>query len=273
MNNDTDNLARHALDAGIAAVTLNDPLAIGADGREHLIVPNDFQVKDITDPLKLPTRIKQSITVDTRESLTAYANRFSDNRSIILADYDAGTITAHLDWHSNNQNELQAQHNAHSVTLKLRNSEEYARWNAMEDIMHSQEEFALFIEENVADVSYPDHSDLIEICRELEASQGVKFKSGTRLDNGDRSFTYENETHIKSEIAVPKEIGLLIPLYFGEPPVEVHAKFRFRPTANGLQLGFRWHRVEYRRQATFQEMATLAADETGLPSLFGRQSI
>lgn len=272
MHNETENAARHALDAGLAAAALQKPVVQAQDGREYLLAPNGFSKHDITDPLKLPTRIEQRITVDTRESLTAYANRFHDNRSILIADYDAGAITAHLDFHSDNEHELQAQHNDHAVTLQMRDSEEYSRWNKMEGELHSQENFALFIEENVADVSYPDHSDLVEICRELEASQGVNFKSGTRLENGDRSFTYETETHVKSELTVPKEIGLLIPLYHGEEPTEIHAKFRFKPTANGLMLGFRWHRVEYMRQAKFQEMATIAADDTGLPVFFGRQT-
>ena len=272
MHQDTDNMARHALDAGIAAATLTDPLIPLEEGRLHLLVPDGFTVKDVTDPLRLPSRIKQKVIVDTRASLVSYANRFQDHRSVIIADYDAGTISAHLDFHGDNEHELAAQHNAHTATLKLRDSEEYARWNEMEGGMHSQEEFAMFIEENVADVSDPDHSDLIEICRELEASQGVRFKSGTRLDNGDRAFTYETETHVKSEISVPQEIRLQIPLYFGEEPTEIRAKFRFRPTTTGLVLGFIWHRVEYMRQAKFQEMATLAADETGLPVFFGRQT-
>jgi len=270
MNDTTQVLPRTALDAGIDAARLINPTIEHADGRRHVFVPVGYQLKDISDPNALPDFIAQTVTLDDRDSLTAYANRFRDGRSIIIADYDAGAIIAQLDWHQDNENDLERQHSSHRATLKLRNSEEYDRWNSMEGDMHSQEEFALFIEENVCDVSNPDHSVLLEICRDLEATQGAKFRSGIRLDNGDRTFVYEDDTQVKNDLIVPTEISLSIPLYNGEPPVEIRAKFRFRATPSGLQLGFRWHRVEYMRQATFREMATLTADNTGMPVYFGR---
>lgn len=152
----------------------------------------------------------------------------------------------------------------------MRDSEEYKRWEKAEGEFHTQSEFAVFIEENVTDVASPDHSVLLEICRDLEATQGAKFKSGVRLDNGDRTFTYENETQIKNDMVVPTKIKLTIPLYQGEEPTEITANFRFRVRPDGLYLGFTWHRVEYQRQAVFQQVATQAANETGLPLFFGR---
>lgn len=270
MDEMTLNLPRQTLDTAIDAARLAQPIIKHDDGRRHALVPEGYDLEEVTDPNHLPPHIKQKITVDDRASLTAYANRFSDKRSIIIADYDSGRIAAHLDWHDDNEHELAPQHSAHSVTLALRDSEEYKRWSKMENALHTQEEFALFIEENVADVIDPDDSTLLEICRELEATQGASFKSGTRLDNGDRSFIYENETRVKNEMVVPTEIKLAIPLYQGEEPTMITAKFRFRVKPDALYLGFNWHRVEYQRQAKFSELATVAADETGLPVFFGR---
>lgn len=270
MDDPNQNLPENALKTGILAAALAKPLMEHSDGRKHALVPQGYALQEVTDPNHLPPHIKQSITVDDRASLTAYANRFSDNRSIIIADYDSGQITANLDWHTNNDHELLPQQAAHSVTLALRDSEEYKRWAKMEGDFHSQQEFAFFIEENVADVVDPDASTLLEICREMEATQGASFKSGTRLDNGDRTFLYENETHVKNELVIPTEIKLAIPLYQGEEPTEIKAKFRFRVRPDGLLLGFNWHRVEYQRQAKFTELATVAADETSLPVFFGR---
>jgi len=270
MDDPNQNLPENALKTGILAAALAKPLIEHDDGRKHALVPQGYNLQEVTDPNHLSPHIKQKITVDDRASLTAYANRFSDPRSIIIADYDSGKIAAHLDWHADNEHELSPQQAAHSVTLALRDSEEYKRWAKMENQLHTQQDFAFFIEENVADVIDPDASTLLEICRELEATQGASFKSGTRLDNGDRSFIYENETHVKSEMVVPTEIKLAIPLYQGEEPTTISAKFRFRVKPDALYLGFNWHRVEYQRQAKFTELATVAADETGLPVFFGR---
>lgn len=261
-----------AIDAAMYSAMLSEPIIDHPDGRRHVFVPQGFALQDVTSGDRLPGHIAQAVEFDDRQSLTGYANRFSDSRSLLMADYDAGTISARLDWHNPNgvEKSLQAQKNTHAAVLRLRDSEEFARWNEMEGELHPQDEFAFFIEENVADVVSPDHSVLLEICRDLEATQGVSFKSGVRLENGDRTFRYETETRVKSEIAVPTEIRLLIPLYFGEDPVEVTAKFRFRPAPDGLRLGFRWHRVEYTRQAIFRQMAFTASEETGLPVFIGR---
>lgn len=280
MTADTQSTPRAALDAGIDAARLANPQLFFSDGRNFVMLPEGYRLHETTDPDRLPSRIKQHVVVDDLDSLTAYANRFSDARSILIADEDRGRITAHLDWHRDNNTgtevgNLEAQAAQHSVDLILRDSLEFARWNAMEagpkgDKMHGQEEFARFIEENIADLDDPDPSTMLSICRDLEVSSGHAFKSGVRLENGDRSFKYETDTKVMSEIQVPTEIGLSIPLYFGEQPTEVRAKFRFRANAGGLFLGFVWHRVEYKRRAVFREMAFKAAEETGLPVYFGR---
>jgi uncharacterized protein YfdQ (DUF2303 family) len=260
----------HALDAAIEGARLAKPQINFKDGREFAFVPDRYTLKDITTAHLLPDHIRAAVVVDDRASLAQYTNRFSDDRSVLMADYDNGTIAARLDYHSGNDFDLTPQQAAHVVTLKLRDSEEFKRWNTMEGEMHSQVDFALFIEENVTDVVNPDHAVLLEICRDLEATKDLKFRSGARLDNGDRTFSYEDETHIKNDMTVPTEITLSIPLYQGEPPTDIRAKFRFRPTPNGLLLGFRWHRVEYQRQATFNAMATAASEETGRPLFYGR---
>lgn len=265
--------SREAFDAMLVAGALAEP-TFKVDHRTFVMEPEGFAARDITDPNIIPEHIKQKVTVDNRQSLSTYANRFQDKRSILIADYDAGTIAAHLDWHTCNQakgaSPLQRQHASHVVTLKLRDSEEYKRWSEMEGKMHSQEDFAFFLEENVSDVVDPEAGVLIEICKDLEATVGTVFKSGVRLDNGDRTFTYETETRTKSELAVPTKITLDIPLYLGEDPTQIRANFRYRPRQDGLLLGFNWHRVEYQREATFREMAFKVSEETGLPVFFGR---
>ena len=116
----------------------------------------------------------------------------------------------------------------------------------------------------------PDQATLIEISQDLEATSDHSFKAKTRLQNGDRTFTYSEETRIKGEITVPSKITLEIPLYHGEAPVQIVAAFRYKATPQGLLLGIQWHRVEYLRQATFREVATACAEDTGLPLHFGK---
>lgn len=265
-----------ALDAAIKAARLASPVIEGPHGARHILVPEGFRLEAAHDPQALPPHIvKTKVVVDQRASLSAYVNRFSEReRTILIADYDAGTITGVLDWHTGNQSKdyepLLAMPREHSCTLKLRPSEEFKRWAEMENSFHGQAEFAAFLEENAVDVVDPEPAVLIEISRDLEGTQGVTFKSSTRLENGDRSFVYETETKARGDIKVPREFVLSIPLYDGEEPVPLRCAFRWRINGGQLQMGFVWRRVEYQRRAHFTQIATAASEETGCPVYFGR---
>lgn len=266
-----------ALDAAIKAARLASPVIEGPHGARHILVPEGFRLEAAHDPHALPPHIvKTAVVVDQRASLSAYVNRFSDVRSILIADYDAGSIKAVLDWHFDNAvvdgGSLDPQPREHTCTLKLRPSEEFKRWAEMENSFHGQAEFAAFLEENAVDVIDPEPAVLIEISRDLEGTQGVTFKSSTRLENGDRSFVYETETRAKGDIKVPREFVLSIPLYDGEEPVPLRCAFRWRINGGQLQMGFIWRRVEYQRRAHFMQIATAASEETGRPVFFGRAS-
>ena len=267
-----------ALDAAIKAARLASPVIEGPNGARHILVPEGFRLEAAHDPHALPPHIvKTAVEVDQRASLSAYVNRFSEpERTILIANYDAGTIRAVLDWHTGNQaasyEPLLSMPREHSCTLKLRPSEEFKRWDEMENSFHGQAEFAAFLEENAVDVADPEPAVLIEISRDLEGTQGVTFKSSTRLENGDRSFVYETETKARGDIKVPREFVLSIPLYDGENPVPIRCAFRWRINGGQLQMGFIWRRVEYQRRAHFTQIATAASEDTGCPVYFGRVS-
>lgn len=263
---------RDAMGTAIEAARLADPVRVSADGRSFVSLPGDFALREIPDDLRLPAHVAARLEMDTRESLVIYANLYSDNRSILVADYDAQSIEAKLDWHPKNQADNFGTSGAarHSAILKLRPSEEYQRWDAMEGKLHPQIEFAAFLEENSVDIAHPEAMVMVEISRDLEAATGQTFKSANRLENGDRRFVFTSETHVMNDVVVPREFTLAIPLYQGEPPEELRAAFRYRATPEGLKLGFEWRRVEYQRQAHFRQIATFAAEGTGLPVVYGR---
>jgi uncharacterized protein YfdQ (DUF2303 family) len=269
-----DSHPTSAFDAALKAAMLSNPEIHGNHGHRAIILPEGYKLHDVSDPYALPPHIiKTHVTVDTRASLSAYVNRFAQRETILIADYDAGTVKAILDWHKDSLDDgepLAPMPREHTCTLKLRPSEEFKRWAAFENKFHEQAEFAAFLEENAVDVVDPEPAVFIEISRDLEGTQGVTFKSSTRLENGDRAFNYEKETRAKGDIKIPREFTLSIPLYDGEDPVALRCAFRWQINAGALQMGFVWRRVEYQRRAYFAELATKAAEETGQPVFFGR---
>jgi len=262
----------------LAAVRAADPIVTGKDGAFHAIVPKGFTLQALPDATKKSPWPKARLTVDDRQSLIDYANRYSlANHSVLIADFDAGAITARLDWHPDNTDGCSdfgtAGADDHSVTLLLRLSEEFARWDKIEGTMLPQEDFALFLEENAVDISEPAATTMIEISRDFQATVGQTYDSAIRLDNGDRRLSFKNETNVTSGIIIPQKFVLNIPIYNGEEPDELTALFRWRPNGKGsVNLGFAWHRVEYQRRAHFQQIAFAAAEQTGLPVFMGRKA-
>ncbi|AZV00169.1 hypothetical protein pben1_p12 [Paracoccus phage vB_PbeS_Pben1] len=264
-----------ALDAAMEAARIASPVIDGPDGRTWAALPERIKLHDISDPNRLASRVRQTVTVDDRASLSAYANRYKSGRSIIIADFDALTISARLDWHEHNQGEAfpEPGHNAHAVTLALRPSEEFSRWDEMEGKIHPQADFARFLEENSVDVGTPEAATMIEISRDFEATVGQVYKSAVRLDNGDRKLVFESDTKVQEGVIIPEKFTLSIPIYNGEEPEELTCLFRWRAAGGGgVGLGFQWHRVEYQRRAHFTQIATAASEETGLPVYMGRFS-
>lgn len=271
-------LPGETLETVLKAARISDPVINRENGAAYAFVPEGFKLQDISDPHRLPPYIKQRVTVDDADSLIQYCNRFSDSRSVIIADLDAMVIGAVLDWHSSNQapedvERVLVPHPCqHLAALKLRKSEEFTRWAEVEGKLHDQMAFAEFLDENASDIFDPEPAVMIEIARDLEAVQGAKFKANSRLQTGERSFSYETETHVKGDLKVPQRFRLAIPLFHGEEPTEIEASFRFRPQPDGLKLGFVWRRVEYVRQAKFREIAHRVSEATGLPVFHGRAS-
>lgn len=261
-----------AMKTVMKGATLANPTITAEDGRQYAIVPDAFGLKDITDPFRLPPRPASTVAVDDRASLVTYSKRHLTEQSMIFADYDAGSITTRFDWHPHNQHADSGKAGAlkHACQLKLMPSEEFGRWNEMQGKMHPQANFALFLEENASDIWKPEPAIMLELARDLEGVTGQTFKARTRLTDGSHAFAFETENKIVSKVQAPDEFHLHIPVYHGEEPEILTAKFRWRPTAEGLLLGFVWHRVEYMRRARFNLIAAAAAEDTGLPWISGR---
>ena len=240
-------------------------------GQQKVLLPNGFDLRDVTDPARLATHAEAAIVVDDKQALADYVNRFREPGTALFADVDSSEIVAALDYHlPSDGKDVASGARKHRATLKLRESEEFQRWNAFEGELHDQAEFADFLEENAVDIADPDPATMIEIAREFSATVGAKFDGKVDLSSGDRRFRYETETRVEDTIRVPKQFVVQIPIWCGEEAEPLVAAFRYRVAAGGLKLGFEWRRVEYRRLARFRAIAVAVAEATGAPVFMGR---
>ncbi len=269
----------NALDTAIKAVTLAERSHVAADGREFVIVPDGFDLKDVTDPHRLPDFIRQTLTVDQPGSLAAYVNRFKTSESVLFADLDSAQVVARLDYHESYLGEEGAasaptpRQNKHVATLQLRETQEFKDWCEFCSDYLPQGEFANFLDENRIDVLNPDGGELLEIVKDLQTVSTSNFTGKVDLTNGDVRIGFETETREVQQVMLPKTVTLRLAIYEGEAPVEIECALRWRAQNGSVKLALVMRRINRVKRELFTKIANDVAEATGLPVYSGRQGV
>lgn len=267
MSNEAETVAELARKAQGVPQVVTTP-----GGREYLVTPQGYATSEVTPAHKqeviLPKSVKQAVTLQNADALIAYLNRFKRADSILFADVAESRIVGLIDYHSKDQAELVE----HRATLALPFSEEWKVWSAINGHLKPQLEFARFIEENAPDIKAPDAGSLLEAVRDLQARRSVNFIQAVRTASDNESFEFNDNTEArtKGDLELPTKFMLSIPVYFGDPDVEVPAFLRWKLEEGKLMLGIKLHRAEHVRQAAFQLIVTDATEKTGVMAVFGK---
>lgn len=177
----------------------------------------------------------------------------------VWADLDARKVTAILDGiHGWRQNR---------AVLELRHSSEWADWARIDNQLLEQTVFAEFVEDHISSIAEPDAGRLIDIAQTLRGHADTQWKQQKLLANGQTAFVWEERVEAKAgqkgDLAIPNELTLALRPFQGSDPVGVAARFRFRPSAEGIRLGIRLVERERVLENAFAEIVT-AIDE-GIP--------
>jgi uncharacterized protein YfdQ (DUF2303 family) len=252
--------------AGVASIVKSD------SGKEFLVVPHGFTEKEVTPPnaleVLMPKIIRQDVTLQNADALIEYLNRFKAETSMMFADVVSSRIVGAIDYHG----AAKPAHVSHKATLDLPPSEEWKTWTGISGQLKPQLEFARFIEENAPDIKAPDAGSLLEAVRDLQARRSVNFIAAVRTNSDNESFEFNDNTEARSkgDIELPTKFVLGIPVYFGDPDVEVQAFLRWKLEEGKLLLGIKLHRAEHIRQAAFKLIVTDAMEKTSLLAIYGK---
>jgi len=278
----TETAAVAALAAQAAGVQ-----TIEQGGRTWLAKPNGegrVDLEEITAPGDVkPGRLAVAVALAEPTSLAEYAKRFSTATGVLFGDVESGVIRALLDYHTPTvdsdgavtEGGPAATHNEHRATLTLRPSVEWDIWTKASGGMVSQLEFARFIEENAPDIVSPSGADLLEIARDFHAVRKADFRQIVRTDSDNERLEFTDETTPGASqggrtVEVPTVFKISIPVYFGEPPVTLEARFRWAQNGTELKLGMKLTRLLNVKQAEFRRILTDLSERTGFPAYFGK---
>ena len=264
---DIDAIICNARDS-VAAEQLADGELYGArnsDGDYQLVItPGYLRAVEREEAKDGPVQIKRGVTVRDDDALIDYLahNTLGDRADVdrgyrhgpgdleLWADLDRRNIKAILDGG--------AGHRAHTATLELRHSEEWAEWAHVDGKLFGQVEFAQFIEDHISSIAAPDGGVLLDIVQTLEARTDVRFKSSQLLGNGQRQIAFEEtldaKAGAKGDLKIPTELTLALRPFQGCEPVAVIARFRFRISDGVLRMGVKLAEPNKALEAAFADI-------------------
>lgn len=254
--------------AHIAAGIMNNTLA-----QSHFVaVPDNVSIKDIEHTLARPARIKSNYIFKDVASFDVYYGEHNNaGTRVFYKDDEHGlAVKAVFDHHFSSKQRTTDEPivtqtpswNSHTATLKLSYHEEYKRLLDGNGYGFSQLQFAEFVEDNLPLFNTPTGADMLEIAQELKGARKADFRAGKRLADGRVNFEYVEELSAKTvrgDINIPEDILFFSPIYEGEAPVLLPAKFRWRLDDSG-KVSFLYKLMTDRieRQAREQLIASLS---------------
>lgn len=232
----------------------------GPDGREYLIVPSGMNVAELQPLERRLMRIKAGALFEDSESFVAYVNRFKTQTTQVFAATSSPLVTAALDYHGPGQ----PSHCAHVAQYAPKLSTEWTRWTTAKPM--PQAEFAEFVEENRRDVVEPAAAVLLDVVTKFKATKKQDYDSVVYQPNGDVTIAWSDKTEMagKPGVAVPSELQLGIPVFFGGAPYKVPVFMRYRLADGKLTFTVKIDRADYILEDAFKESLASISKAIGI---------
>ncbi len=203
----------------------------------YAVVPEGYNITDVSHLLPPPNRPKQRVALLSIESFSEYVWKFKGEHAAVFANEAQVSYEAVLDYHA----PVGRGTCDHVATFKCQHSPQWLAWINQNGKLVKQGEFARHIENNLLDICEPSSADMMQVALSLDVKKNVKFQSDIRLSNGQHQFRYEEEirgTVRALDIEVPETFRLFIPVFDDEGAYEIAARLRYRLQEGELLMGY-----------------------------------
>ncbi len=138
--------------------------------------------------------------------------------------------------------------------------------------MMEQEDFAIFLEDNNADIQSPGGEILLSVALTLQAKTEVNFSSSKRLDNGQVQFTYSENIDARAGIGaleIPREFTLGMRIFKNGEGYALKARLKYRLHSGKVKFWYELDREENVIEDAFSGYVNRLAD-CGYTVLLGK---
>ena len=261
----------------IGALSLAATAVQHVNGTDHLIVPEGFKHIDLTDVIEkagaAPRRKQGTVQLCDLASFNVFvADQGNTDITYIYANPDARTLTAVLNDHAKLKNAAGAGWRDMRAVFQAELSREFSTWLKKDKAPMEQEEFAIFLEDNIADVCEPSGETLLAIALTLQAKTEVNFSSHRRLDNGQVQLSYSETIEARAtggSIEIPREFTIGLRLFKNGDGYKVRARLKYRLMSGKVKFWYELDRAENAIEDAFQAYIDHAR-ENGFTVLLGK---
>lgn len=274
--------------------TLLDVHAPDGASAPVLILPTELRptsIKEYVDEYRTePERRRGTATLFDLDSLIAHVVRFSDEDSMLFADPNekAPVLLAVLDYHRGGAGK--PRFGQHRARYAFPLSNEWQKWIGQSGVVMTQQPFAEWIENRLADFAPPDAggagvqsfvdqiggtfaspSRLLELAHNLTIRVGSKIHQAHNIGSGETQFTYvtEHQDESGAPLRVPSAFLLAIPVFRGGARYQIPARLRHRVKEGSVTWFFELYRTDVVFDHAFKEACERAHKETERPLLYG----
>lgn len=295
--NDTTNATADTLQAGVvtaehlhidssvidklSALTAAASAVKSIDNASYILVPDGFELKDVTAALEkaqpAPNRKAGTVRLNDLDSFLTYLGDHADAKDCyIYADLDTRTLTAVLNEHVVKCGHASPGWRDFRATYTAELSREATTWLTHDKKPKEQEEFAIFLEDNIADVvpgeGLPTGDTLLSVALTLQTKTEVNFSSHKRLDNGQTQLTYSETIDARAQggaIEIPREFAIGARLFKGGHGYRIKARLKYRLAAGKVKFWYELDRPENAIEEAFAEYVAQARS-SGFTVLMGK---
>jgi uncharacterized protein YfdQ (DUF2303 family) len=251
--------------------------AIHQQGDAHFIItPEGYRVESITDKVRAaaptPHRKTGTVHLTAVESFATFVCvQSTPTECFIYADVEKRTLTAVLN--DNQEHEAPAGWRDYRAVYTAELSREFSTWLAKNKVTMEQEEFAIFLEDNLVDIVEPSGEMLQKVALTLQAKTEVKFSSHRRLDNGQVQLGYSEEITATAggdgNIEIPREFAIGVRLFKNGQAYKVRARLKYRLAGGKVKFWYELDRPENAVEEAFDAYVD-SARSSGFTVLMGK---
>ena len=257
--------------------------------------------------LERPTRRIGTATLETEESFHLIVNRYMSEEHTVLflnPDAKAPTVTAVFDHHTAGPLEKVGKppmgqdapvvtgFGQHRAVLRLRLSDEWKAWHAVNNAQLGQIEFAELLQDRIGDlvvVNPAENTGARDLIAQLDARLGtpqrimslargltVKANASVRaaitLESGEGEISYA-ESHTDAngaKLTVPTLFYIGIPVFYAGPTYLIPVRVRYRLSGGTLVWSIALHRADRVFDDALKQVRAAVTLSTGLQVLVGQ---